>query len=455
MKLLVIVVIFVGLGACWGSSLQSEREKAKLYISHFSYEDFVYSQGRKTQLGDQAELELFFRYQYSKKTFGRFRLATDPVDNKVDNKTSKFELLIGHNDKIFKFGLDLELLTDDGNSGGTSLGLDLDSEHTFLSFQPIKKLRLTFFPFNFDGEVGQEFNTWDVTRIYFIEGAPSTVSGVPGTGDNIVQKTIPGFEFRFMPTEKIDFYAGLGMATYQYPVNKNFDLIDNPSAARWERREVVGYRLGTSLNAKNFRLKAEHVGHKETKETGALLRRASSLYAIGRLMNRIICEGEVTYSEAGQSPWRLSRSTGWFEETTPFQPIYADYNGDIQDWVGKSDFAIATKLGYEMGELTPYALYRFQGKHFVFREPESAHRLRTAFEDKSHGGLHRLGLGSVFRYGNFAINPELEYRKAKNPVFGNATDVRSDRRLASFKKTDYLLTLLLTYDFEGNKWFRL
>jgi len=53
-------------------------------------------------------------------------------------------------------------------------------------------------------------------------------------------------------------------------------------------------------------------------------------------------------------------------------------------------------------------------------------------------------------YGKFAVTPELEYRKAKNAVFSNSADVvGAQRLLARFRKTDFLLTLFLTYDLEG------
>ena len=137
-------------------SISAEKNK-KLIFEKIEFEDHIYSRGKKTEIGDQTEFETSFRYQYDSSTYARFRFVTDPVDNRVDNKTSTFELFFSYKYDVLDFGVDIDLLTNDGTSGGTSIGLDLDSEDTFVSWQIIDQLVFSFFPFNFDGEVGKEF----------------------------------------------------------------------------------------------------------------------------------------------------------------------------------------------------------------------------------------------------------------------------------------------------------
>ena len=452
------VLVPVALLGSWASFAQTSEvkseSKSQFYLDYFDYEDYVYSRGQKTQLGDKVELEMAAKYVYNKDTSARFRFQTRPEDNRENNKTDKFELSLAHSYETLNINLDLELLTNDGSNGGNTLGLDLDSDYTYLEWEPNQTFAFKFYPFNFDGEVGEEFNTWDITRIYYIEGSPTTVASTQAGSEKIAQKTIPGLELTLKPTSNTELYIGAGVATYIYPTNSNFDLVNNPTAARWERKEDFGYKLGGSIGMDDLYAKVEYVTHTEAKETGALLESGASIYALGRIASNFILETELTWTKAGSNPWDTSRSSSWFAQTTPFQPVYADYYSNKQDWIGKSDFAVALKAGFEMVDLTPYALYRYQGKNFVFNEEESAHVLRTADDTKSHGGLHRVGLGSYVRYGNFVVNPEFEYRRSENPVFGNSTDVRSDRILSSFKKNDYVVQLFLSYDFDGNNVFR-
>lgn len=437
----------------------TKTQKTKtFYLERFYYEDFIYSQGRKTQLGDQVELESSLIYRYSENTFGRLRFETIPEDNRIDNKTSRFQLLAGHKYKDVEFALDFELETNESENGGTTLGFNVDSEYTMLRWKMTDTFFFTFFPFNFDGEVGQEFNTWDVTRIYYIEGAPTTITFEQGT-NSIVEKTIPGVDLRIITPQGFEAYVGGGVASYLYPTNSNYDIVSNRSATRWERRSDVGYKAGFLFTQPNMRFRIEYVGHSKADETGSLLDSAASLYYIQRFQaaNPVIVEFEATGSKAGGSPWRISRSTGWFEinDNPVFDPVYADLFRQPQDWIGQKDFAISARVGVEYkDDRTFYLLARYQGEHFIFRDEESAHVLRTADESQSHGGLLRGGLGTILRYGNFSVNPELEYRIAKNPVFSNSADVngaqRSQRLIANFRKTDVLLTMFLTYDFGGS-----
>ena len=59
------------------------------------------------------------------------------------------------------------------------------------------------------------------------------------------------------------------------------------------------------------------------------------------------------------------------------------------------------------------------------------------------------------------VNPEVEYRMAKNPVFTNASDAvditsstyQGQRLQAKFNKDDVLFKIQLTYSFNGSRPF--
>lgn len=438
------------------ASLGEKQVPKGFFLEKVSYEEYVYSRSKKTELGDQVEMDAAIRYQYDENTFGRFRFETDPVDNRYDNKTSKFEVLAGHKRGNFMVQIDTELNSNDG--GGTSIGFDLDSEGTFLGYKNEDGLGLTFYPFNFDGEVGVEFNTYDVTRIYYIDGSPSTVNNTQLGTEKIAEKTIPGLELSFEPSflKGLKLYVGAGIATYLYPTNASFNIQTNRAADRWERRQDVGYKFGAIYRGARQGISLEAVGHDKSEETGSLLEAAASLniytFGLPGFTSDLFVEGEVTMSKAGKAPYRLTRSGEWFEQTSPFQPVYSDYYGTTQDWVGKTGSAYALKVGHKLSDtFLPYVFYRFQDKNFVFKERESAHMLRTADETSSHGGLNRFGMGLYKVYDKITINPEFEWLKAKNPVFGNSSDVRADRVLSSFKKNDFLLYLIVSYNFDGSK----
>ncbi len=443
-------------------------EEKTFFIETFYYKDAIYSKGQKTQLGDQAELSASLRYQYSPDTFFRTRFETFPEDNRFNNKTNRFELLANHQYASVNFQLDLEINTnekdaDGTTTGGTTIGLDLDSEFSVIEWQLSEEIKLSFFPFNFDGEVGVEFNTWDVTRMYFIDGGQASFIGSDPGATKVAQKTIPGAQVTYGDS-KLNFYVGAGVATYLLPTNPDFDIQYNTTAVRWERKENLGYKFGANYLSETTRLSLAAVGHTQSDETGSLLEKAAAFYAIHKNESGLIFEGEIVGATAGKNAWRLNRSSTWFEQTTfpTFQPVYSDYNGDRQNWLGRTDFAASFRMGFELNDVwTPYYALRYQGKNFVYSDPESAHILRTADESQSHGGLHRMALGSFLNYGNFVVNPEVEYRIAKNPVFTNASDAvditsstyQGQRLQAKFNKDDVLFKIQLTYSFNGSKPF--
>lgn len=434
---------------------QAGGDRQGVFLEYLNYEDYIYSQSKKTELGDAVKVDIGVRYQHSKDTFMRVRFFTDPAENRFNNKTSNFEFLAGHQRENWYFQIDTDIATSDGPTGGTSIGLDLDSELTEIAYSA-DNFEFIFYPFNFDTEVGSEFNTRDVARIFFIEGAPTSVSQVQAGGEKIASKTLPGFElaYRFGENQAGRAYVGFGAATYLYPLNPAFDITTSPVADRWERKEDVGYKLGMTYAVPDqMRLKFQLAGHNETVETGSLLAGAASAYGIFRFGD-VLFENEYTASQAGKAPYRLLRSGEWFEDKVPYQPVYSDVFGARQNWIDKSDMAASFRLGFQRENFVPYLTYKYQGGNFIFRDRESAHLLRTGDESESHGGLQRAGFGAFFYSGNFVVNPEFEYYKAKNAVFANSADIRADRRLATFRSEDYQARILITYRVDGTQTFK-
>ncbi len=425
----------------------SSKDKEGVYLEYLDYEGRVYSKSRKSLSGEEIKLDAAARYQYNPDTYGRFRLDIDPIDDTYESKTSKLELLLFHRAGHLSMMLDLDMLTADGDGGGISVGPDKDSEGTYISYKPLEYFTLTFFPFNFDGEVGDEFNTWDVTRIYYIDGAPNTITADQAQGEKLKSKTIPGIELK-ASFGRAEFYYGVGAASYLYPANASFAIDEELTADRWEWRQDVGMKAGFKWKAEGARFKVQHVRHNKSDETGSLIAQATSASLNVRLPEGPFFGLEYTHTKAGKKPYRLDRCQCWFNDTTPFYPVYSDYYGNAQDWLDQSGYASMARLGYAAGSFEPFAFYKFQSKHFIFRDPESAHRLRTADETQSHGGLKIFGLGSNFKEGNFNLRPEVEWMTAQNEVFGSSADVREDAILANNSKKNYLITLYLTYNFD-------
>jgi hypothetical protein len=451
---LILVASTQGVDASHPDRAYVDWDQKGFYLERAKYEEYVYSRGRKTELGDQVRVEAALRYQHDERSYARLRFQTDPFENRFDNKTSRFEIVGGHHYRNFAVRVDTEVNTND--NGGQSFGLDLDSQGTFISYQQERGLGVVFFPFNFDSQIGRQFNTWDVTRIYYIEDASSDLE--LDRNVRVANKTIPGIEFNFRPSGHRGWkgYAGFGLATYIYPTDPNFNIESqfDRFAGRWERKETYGYKFGLTYKAPSLRdptmFNLQFAGHANTEETGALIAHAGTIN--GRsYFGDIFVDAELTVTRAGKAPWRVTRNSDSFSETEPFFPVYYDLRNQRQDWIGKTDSALGLRIGQLINDsFLPYTFFRYQGKHFIYRERQSAHLLRTADETESHGGLTRLGMGLYQQYGKFTVNPEFEWLIAQNPVFSNATDVREDRRLSSFRKQDFMLYLTVTYFYDGN-----
>ncbi len=449
-------------------SVQYTEKKISLEL--FSYEEYLYSKSRKTEIGDKLKLNTRFRYQVNDITWMSLGFKTNPDRDRFDNKTSDFELRTGYNYENFIAQADFSLNTDDDN-GSISVGLDLDSENTFLRYEFNKNFQFTFFPFNFDGKVGVEFQTYDVTRIYYIQGTPALIPLTPDPNDldeKIANKTIPGFVFRYHKVihskNLFSTYAGLGIATYEYPNDPSFDVRSLTGSTSWSRNETFGYKFGGLLRKENSFTSFQFVGQTKDKETGVLTKSATSLYNLSYIGNRLILESEITASKGGRKPYRIDFSKNWFDTSdTLFQSvqqrIYSNIAGDeIQDWAGEWGYAGSFKLGLRKQEYTPYFSYKYQNKYFVFSGRESAQELRTNNLEESHGGLHRIGFGAYFYKENFIINPRFEYLISKNNVFSKSGTITDLSTLKELTNTDFIFFINISYFYNkktGPRTFRL
>ncbi len=432
-------------------------------LDRIRYEDDIYSDSQKTKLGDESVLSMSARYHVAPRTFARLRFVTDPRENRYNNKTSRFEFILAKSFEKFNIQIDLEMLTndteDEESAGGISIGPDLDSDDTLISYQINQRHSFIFYPFNFRSDVGDEFNTLDVSRLETVTGSPNSIGATPIGSENVVSKTIPGLEYNYTVGAH-NFYLGFGVASYFYPINSDFDIETNPTATGWKRKETNAYKMGyLMIDSDKTKVSLQHLAHDNTDETGSLLESASSLNVFRRL-GRFIVEFETTMSKAGKNPFNIDRQTNWFRNQTPapFSPTYADINGVRQDWLGEVGFGHSLKIGYNFEDITPYLSLKVQDEYFIYDGDESAHLLRNSDETASHGGLTKVGVGTYFYKKNMYFKPYLEYQKSENPVFTNSTGQRSDRALSSFTKENYILSFDLIYtfdDFSSNQlwWF--
>lgn len=420
-------------------------------LDYFKFEQKMHSSGEGVLAGESTEVDAALKYTPAENSFFRLRFDIDPDRYATVNKTSRLEGLFNHRMETLELQVDMDLDFDSESRGATSIGLDTDSDASFVRYKAFESWDLTIYPYNFDGEVGRVFATDDVTRIYYIDGLPTLITAEkPGNGV-ITSKTLPGLELRYRPLESLSMGIGYAAARYLYPEGQDFKIEDNVSSETWKSKTDTGYKAHMTYDSRdNFigdttKICAEYVTHNGSKETGSLLANASSLQ-ISQSWGAFSLYLEAGQSKAGEAPYRLSSSTKWFSQTTPFEPGYTDFYGKTQDWVGKSDRAEYLKASYAVtDDLTPYISVKKIGPNFVFLEDESAHRLRTADGSQSHGGLQILGLGLGLKSGQYSVTPEVEYKTAKNKVFGDKNSLRSERQLMELNDKETSMTLYVTY----------
>jgi hypothetical protein len=431
------------------SSAQAQVEKAPVqstYLEYLRYQQYVHSASENTQLGQETLFDALVGYRLTEDTAVKFRLDIDPNRGSVDNKTSKLNFRLLHKYEQFEFQADLLLNGDDNKRGATTVGLDSTSKYSWISYTPVSQVKVVFYPYNFGTEIGREFRTWDVARLYYIEGTPAYISNLPIENESIGTKTLPGLEVQYSPIENLTAYAGVGSAGFFYPATPGFTIEENAASERWKVKEDRGYKAGAYYRtAETFAL-FEYATHTNAEQGGSMLDAAWSLQ-LNQRVGPAVVNFERTWTKAATNPYRLNNDMSWFQDIAPFRPVYSDYYGNRQDWLGKTDAATMLKAGYTFGAITPFLAYKFIGQYFIDRERESAQRLRTADETASHGGLRMLVVGADYTAGKFNFRPEVEFQEAKNAVFGNRTDVREDRILSELNKKDTVVKLTTSYTY--------
>lgn len=443
----------------------------KVTLELFNYEDNLYSRSQKATLGDFVQLRTRFRYQFNENAWASVGFTTVPTENRFDNKTSDFELRTGYSYGDLNLQLDMSLNTDD-DDGGITFGPDLDSRDSFLSYNLNKKSKVIFYPFNFNSATGIRLENGRASDIYFIDGTPTNLNTNQTNDERLARKTIPGFEFNYSNLDEnkkgYSFYLGGGLASYLYPSDPSFDIRRNVGSIEWERKEDIGYKTGATYSDFRKFLSIQYSGHTEDFETGSLLKSSLGAYALMQPTSKLIFDLELSVSEAGERAYRVDRRNDWFEvneniSVDPRQRVYSDRQNNLQDWLGKTGYAAIARLGTpiklsEKKSYTPYLSLGFFDKNFVYDDDLSVHNLRDKNQSLGHGGLITAGLGAYIYNGNFIINPQFEYYKAKNDVFTNSSDITNDALTATFNSNDFRFLIEVTYFYDkktGPRTFRL
>ena len=414
------------------------------------YEQRVFSSEEDVELGETTDLKANVKFEFEKNTSLKVGFDTDPEKNPFDNKTSKIETLLQHrleskssSVSAYYFGVDLDIRLQD--EGGISIGPDADSDDTFLGIEFSESFSLQLNPFNIGGRVGDRFFVDHVTRIFYVDGNPSFLSNKPLSEEEVAMKTIPGFTATMSLPSNLELSLGFGAAGFKYPATVGFDIETSGTSERWEVQTVEAQKAGLSWKPTDaVSLEIEHVGHSKPKETGSLLKDAQSVQLQYDSSVYVAIEG--TQTKAGMMPYKLDSSAGWFEDTTPYRPVFSDFYGDKHSWIDQRDHALSLKLGFRVGHALPYIAFDKLGENFVFTNRDSAHRLRTADESKSHGGLEIASIGVVWSDGPLVLHPMVSSKTAKNEVFGSKSDHREDQLLRKLETKETVFTINVSYN---------
>ena len=85
------------------------------------------------------------------------------------------------------------------------------------------------------------------TKINFVKGiSPGGAIGATQGTQSIVSKTIPGLVLNVKANDQISFYTGVGVTSFVYPANLEFNVSNNSTVERLERKEDFGYKLGVN-----------------------------------------------------------------------------------------------------------------------------------------------------------------------------------------------------------------
>lgn len=437
------LTMWVALGSSMAQGATPPVAAATLKPNIF-YKQKAYSSSEAVELGEETTLDARMYWDFKDTVLG-LRFNTDPEKNPVDNETDTLEATLVHHYDMFDFAVDLDIDLDNSGTGGTTVALDGDSVKSFVAVTPLPFLQLSLHPYNFGGRVGKQFQTDDVNRIYFVDGTPSRVSRSPIGDETLAMKTIPGVvaTFDFKP---VQFYVGGGAVSFAYPSNSDFDIETESTSDRWKMRNDTGYKGGFAWELdETSHLNFAYVAHERSAKTGSLMAAANSLQFVYDQPQGAFVEFERTQVTTGEAPYKVARDSSWFADQAPFRPIYKDYYGERHTWINKTDQALSLRLGHHFGNWLPYGGYQFLGENFVYRDRDSAHRLRTADDAHSHGGLKVTLVGLTWAQGPLSLRGEVAFKRARNKVFGSTRDLRDDRLLRELRDEEDAVTIYTTY----------
>lgn len=425
----------------------SDSDQSKFYIESLNYKEEAFSTSERQGAGQNADIEVVSKYKYSDSTYARFRLKILGETPEYDpKKTSQLEAGIFHKEgRISGFA---EFRVNANDNGGISVGLDDDSYLTMLRFDVHSELNFQYNPFNLGTKIGDEFQTSEVSEVHYIDTPMTVITNLPVNGEEVVSKTAPGVMVNWNPEKYISASLGFAVASYLYPAGEDATIYEGLVSDRWQKNQdnTVLFRASYD-NKDNFGIYVEHASHDSADKAGSLIKAATSIR--GYLKESFIkLSAEFTGTKAGQNPYKLDGK--WFanNQATLFNPSYIDIYEQKQDWVGQQGSAYMVKVEYVTQNILPFIAYKNYSEHFVYNHKNSAHYLRTADLTKSHGGLTTYSIGSAFKYKGYEFIPEIEHEIAKNEVFLNSGEIRSDRKLNGFKKDNTILKMAINYNIQ-------
>ncbi|WP_166667339.1 hypothetical protein [Hypnocyclicus thermotrophus] len=350
------------------------------------------------------------------------KFSSDIKNNKSEYDSSLSMIFQKDIDKKSSVSIESKLNTENG----MQFYVDTNSNSTYISHKINNKSTLTFYPFNFKNNIGNEIESLDVTSVNYFNERYTVINGTTNLPE-ITTKSLPGITFNYKLDEVKDITFGIGAIQYDSPVD--FDVENSTMPTIWQKRIDVGYLASFNYDNEISKFKISYISHNDSEKSHSILKSAISI-EMEKYFNNFIFYVEGLYNENGKSPYYIS--DGSFAQKVPYEPLYK------QSWVDKKDYGFMTKLSYEMKNNTPYLKYAYYGENLIYDGENSAHILRTLSNSSnyfntsdSHGGLQVITVGNKYTYKNVSIEPYYEYKKAKNNVFSTQDDLtaKEDERV--------------------------